>query len=94
MQRLCPCGRMIAGKRDLCNECLNIYGADRREWPAWLLYMVNDFHNCYRKELDYLDYVSGFCDEADGGDEDELFQQETYVDADGEIILRGCEDCE
>lgn len=41
MQRACVCGKLIAGRKHLCDECLAIYG-NRSEWPAWLLFWVND----------------------------------------------------
>jgi hypothetical protein len=88
--RKCPCGKEITGKRVLCPECRNIYGDDRGEWPSWLLFMVNDFHTEYRKEVEYQDSVSGFSDDAEDGDEEELYQDESYVDSDGLIMLRGC----
>lgn len=88
--RKCPCGRSITGKRVLCPECRGIYGDDRSEWPAWLLFMVNDFHTEYRKEVEYQNAASGFDDDAEDGDEDGLYQDESYVDSDGLIILRGC----
>lgn len=36
VQRNCICGKRIAGKRDLCDECYAIYGRKWSEWPIWL----------------------------------------------------------
>jgi len=41
VQRYCVCGKRIAGKRHLCDECVAIYGA-RENWPEWLRFWVND----------------------------------------------------
>jgi len=91
--RVCPCGTEIIGTRKLCSECRGIYGDDSSEWPSWLLFMVNDFQAEYRKEVEYRKKVAGFDDDAEDGDEDGLYQDETYVDVDGLIILRGCKVC-
>ena len=89
----CPCGRKITNKHSLCPECRNIYGDDRTEWPGWLLFMVNDLWTEYRKEAEYQDAITDFNDDAEDGDEDGLYQDETYTDSDGLIILRGCRSC-
>jgi len=50
MHRICACGRCFTGKRELCAECLSIYGADRAEWPEWLKFLVNDRKRELRQE--------------------------------------------
>jgi len=42
MQRVCACGKLIAGKHYLCKECEDIYGTTRAEWPEWLRFQLND----------------------------------------------------
>ena len=55
MARLCPCGRHVLSDRGICQECGEIYGYDRSEWPEWLRMMVNDIT---REELDDLRHSS------------------------------------
>ena len=50
MQRNCPCGKRIAGKRDLCDECYEIYGHEVGRWPAWLQFQVADMKREYFQE--------------------------------------------
>lgn len=71
MQRKCACGKLIAGKRHLCNECSKIYGP-RSEWPEWLRFWVNDTerelrledridkHEVALADIDLLDECSDF----------------------------------
>ena len=42
MNRQCVCGEYIPHSWSLCKECLEIYGADRDVWPAWLSFAVSD----------------------------------------------------
>ena len=42
MNRRCACGEYIPYSWSLCKECLEIYGADRDAWPAWLAFAVSD----------------------------------------------------
>lgn len=42
LSRTCVCGKSISLRRQLCGECLEIYGNDKNEWPEWLRWMVND----------------------------------------------------
>lgn len=49
MQKFCPCGKKINFRLDLCKECLDLYGTDKKEWPEWLVYMVSDI----KRETDY-----------------------------------------
>lgn len=42
MARLCYCGQPILPDRGICQECGEIYGYNRTEWPAWLRFWVND----------------------------------------------------
>ena len=90
LQRYCPCGKKIAGKRELCPECLSTYGDIRKDWPAWLLFAVNDFQNQYKKEIAYFQNTEDFDDIAGNGDLDDLLTDETYTDKDRLLILRGC----
>jgi len=48
-KRYCVCGRAIPFKRQLCGECLEIYGDDLKEWPEWLRWQVSDI----QREIDY-----------------------------------------
>jgi hypothetical protein len=48
-QRFCVCGKSISIKRQLCGECLEIYGDDPEEWPAWLKWQTSDI----QREVDY-----------------------------------------
>lgn len=41
-QRYCVCGKPISMKRQLCADCLEIYGDEPEEWPEWLRWQVND----------------------------------------------------
>ena len=49
MNRRCVCGEHIPYSWSVCKECLEIYGADRDAWPAWLLFAVSD----EQREIDY-----------------------------------------
>ena len=49
MQRYCPCGKMVAGRRYLCDECSAIYGTKSGRWPRWLRFQVADM----KREYDY-----------------------------------------
>jgi hypothetical protein len=62
MQRNCPCGKPIAGGRDLCDECYAIYGRKACNWPAWLRFYVNDTHREYQQELDVDRHQVSFTD--------------------------------
>jgi hypothetical protein len=41
-QRNCVCGKLISLNRQLCGECLEVYGTNQSEWPEWLRWQVND----------------------------------------------------
>lgn len=74
-KKYCVCGKEISLKRQLCGECLDIYGADSREWPAWLRWQISDI----QREIDYERRHDEFWLD----DEDEL-------PADFAEPLRGC----
>jgi len=39
----CPtCGEWKLPAADLCGDCGNEYGTERRAWPDWLIYLVRD----------------------------------------------------
>ena len=50
MARYCPCGNQVLPNRGICQECGEVYGYNRKEWPTWLLFAVNDIT---REELEY-----------------------------------------
>lgn len=50
MARLCPCGKSVFLNRGICQECGEIYGYNRSDWPSWLRFLVNDIT---RDEMDY-----------------------------------------
>ena len=58
MNRRCACGEHIPYSRTLCSECLEIYGVNRDEWPAWLDFAVADEQRKinYRRNHDELEY--------------------------------------
>jgi hypothetical protein len=62
MQRYCPCGRRIAGKRDLCDECYSIYGRNVALWPAWLQYQVADMKREYSQDCRCCEREDNFVD--------------------------------
>ena len=49
MNRHCACGARIPHNWSICKDCLEIYGADRDAWPAWLSFAVSDT----QREIDY-----------------------------------------
>ena len=49
MNRRCVCGEYIPYSWSLCKGCLEVYGADRDAWPAWLSFAVSDT----QREIDY-----------------------------------------
>jgi hypothetical protein len=62
VQRNCICGKKIAGKRDLCDECYAIYGRKWADWPLWLRdWMCSTQHERYqerranKREVPYSD---------------------------------------
>ena len=89
-EKLCPCGKTFTGNHDLCCECGYIYGYSRSDWPAWLLFMVNDLRTERRKEIIAKKHIADFTDDPDDGDEDVLHQRESHIDDNGLLILRGC----
>ncbi len=62
MQRYCPCGKRIAGKRDLCDECYTIYGRIVALWPAWLQFQVADMKRDYSQESNCCSREDKFVD--------------------------------
>jgi len=82
MARYCPCGNQVLPNRGICQECGEIYGYDRKEWPAWLLFAVND---TTREEMQYSRQ-----------DDECLFMDEIEPNGRGgyrpkrEFALRGC----
>src|SRR3990172_3937017 len=92
-QRECPCGRLITGKRELCRECVDVYGDERDEWPEWLRFLVNDLQRELKSELRgyMVDHPPYF-----DIDEEEDYTPEVAVraslieqfDEDGLLILR------
>lgn len=61
VQRYCVCGKRIAGKRHLCDECVAIYGA-RNNWPEWLRFWVNDTECEARQETRINEHEVSFTD--------------------------------
>ena len=61
MRKLCVCGKCIT-RGDLCNICLNIYGAVRSEWPEWLKFLVNDMRKELRRERRIDEHETTFTD--------------------------------
>ena len=62
MNRKCVCGASIPNNWNLCSGCLETYGTDRSEWPAWLSFHVSDLkrewnHDRRHDELEYDDEV-------------------------------------
>lgn len=47
--RYCICGKSIAQRRQLCKECLEIYGENPNEQPEWVRWQIADI----QRELDY-----------------------------------------
>lgn len=74
-QRYCVCGKAISIRRQLCGECLEIYGNQPCDWPEWLKWQIGDIQrevDCERRHDEFwLD------------DEDEL--QPDFAEP-----LRGC----
>lgn len=62
MQRNCPCGKRIAGKRDLCDECYAIYGRNVALWPKWLQYQIADMKREYAQDRDCCEREDQFVD--------------------------------
>ena len=50
MARYCPCGKNVLPNRGICQECGEVYGFNRSEWPEWLRLIVNDIT---REEMSY-----------------------------------------
>jgi hypothetical protein len=46
----CVCGKVITNSYDLCNSCLEEYGADSGNWPEWLVFMVADLKRERRQD--------------------------------------------
>ena len=69
--RQCPCGKPIKSKYSLCPACVNIYGNDRKEWPEWLLFLVNDIQRELKQENDLYDREIVFSDM----DPDNIFEE-------------------
>lgn len=61
MRKTCVCGKCIT-RGDLCNICLNIYGANRSEWPEWLKFLVNDMRKELRRERRIDEHEISFTD--------------------------------
>ncbi len=80
MARYCPCGKEILPNRGICRECGEIYGYDRKEWPAWLLFAVND---ATREEMQCLRNDSLFMDEIEPNGRGGYREKR-------EFALRGC----
>ena len=62
MDKYCPCGETIPGRNYLCQDCAQIYGLDKDEWPSWLSFQIFDIHKEYRyearhEEWEYLDSI-------------------------------------
>lgn len=74
-QRYCVCGKTLSMNRQLCGDCLEVYGVDPEEWPEWLRWQINDIQRDINYERRH--------DEFWLDDEDEL-------QADFSESLRGC----
>lgn len=48
-QRYCVCGKQINLNRQLCGECLEIYGSVPSKWPEWLRWQIGDI----QRDIDY-----------------------------------------
>lgn len=62
MQRYCACGKKVAGKNDLCDECYSIYGRNSSEWPGWLRFWVSDTKREYAQETRIDEHEAAFTD--------------------------------
>lgn len=51
MKKTCVCGKAIINRADLCAECKDLYGTDKKDWPEWLRFMVADMKREYDYEL-------------------------------------------
>lgn len=58
--KYCVCGCAIQYKRDLCFDCVKLYGTDKSQWPEWVAFLVKDNQDewnreRYHDELEYYD---------------------------------------
>ena len=90
--RACPCGRKIPAKHYLCRECRDIYG-ERSEWPEWLKFYIADL----KREQDVEIHERANAGRVFYDVQAERLVKQTRTsllecyDAQGSIILRGCE---
>lgn len=75
MQRKCVCGKYLAGKRHLCDECSDIYG-QREEWPEWLKFWVNDTERENRREINIDEHEISFSDLEYDEDDDYEYEED------------------
>jgi len=91
MQKSCFCGAAIPNNMRLCKAHTAEFGTDPKLWDGWLRFLVEDNQREWNaaqrtREIDDCDI--------------EIVHRDPRVtllerfDADGFIVLRGCEDCD
>jgi hypothetical protein len=74
-QRFCVCGKSIFLRRQLCGECLEIYGDDPDDWPEWLCWSLSDI----QKDIDW-----------ERRHDEYWLDDEAELQAEFAEVLRGC----